>query len=108
MAYQIEWLVETEAELKVFSKGFRMTIKRKVEKIASNIPESLKLSSVQPIKGQEGLAIQGRIYELDIGSGARAAFVINVDKQTLTVYMVGTHDYAYENYLKLATKRLET
>ena len=83
-----------------------MTIKRKVEKIASGIPETLKLSSIQLIRGQQGLAIQGRLYELDIGSGARAAFVINVDKQTLTVYMVGTHDYAYENYLKSAAKRL--
>ena len=78
MGYRVEWLEETEAELKVFSKRFRIIIKRKVEKIASGIPESLKLRSVRLVRGQENLKISGRLYELDVGSGPRVAFVVCV------------------------------
>jgi len=106
LGYRVEWLEETEAELKVFSKDFRRTIKRKVETIASSIPISLKLRSVQPVKRQEELDVTGRLYELDISSGSRVVFVVYEDRQLMIVYMVGTHDYAYANYLTLAAERL--
>lgn len=106
MGYRVEWLEETEAELKVFPKRFRFTIKRKVEKIASNIPDTLKLRSVRPVRRQEELGIKGHLYELDVGSGPRVAFVVYEDRHLLIVYMVGTHDYAYAHYLTLAAGRL--
>jgi mRNA-degrading endonuclease RelE of RelBE toxin-antitoxin system len=104
--YQVEWRTETIDEMKVFSKDFQKAIRHKVEHVANNIPSSLKLRSVQPIRDQEQISVGGTLYELDIGSGPRVAFVVDNETSTLTVYMVGTHDYAYSNYLKLALKRL--
>lgn len=94
-------------ELKVFSVDFRKTIKRKVEHIATNIPVSLRLETVTYIAGQDTLGINGKLYELDIGHGAKAAFLIEDDKKVLTVYMVGKHNYAYSNYLMAASERLK-
>jgi hypothetical protein len=66
---------------------------------------SLRLKSVQPIKGQQRLGLPGTLYELDIGPGIRAAFVLSDDQRQLAVYLVGNHDYALENYLKDADER---
>ena len=107
MVYEVEWLVEVEAELRrFFSKRFQGSIVRKVEHIAANLPASLSLRGVQPVKGQSELEISGQLYELDIGSGARAAFVLHNDSNRLIVYLVGHHDYARENYLRAALERL--
>jgi mRNA-degrading endonuclease RelE of RelBE toxin-antitoxin system len=105
--YQIEWHPETFNEFSVFSKDFRRTIKRKVENIAANIPASLKLRSVQPVKWQDTINVAGTLYELDIASGAKVAFCVDDERRVLTVYMVGKHDYAYSNYLTLASERLK-
>jgi mRNA-degrading endonuclease RelE of RelBE toxin-antitoxin system len=94
-------------ELREFSVPFRKTIKRKVEHIAANIPVSLRLGTVTPVGGQEALGISGNLYELDIAHGAKVAFLIEDDKKVLTVYMVGKHNYAYSNYLTLASERLK-
>lgn len=107
MTYQVEWHPATVDELRVFSLRFRKAIKHKVEKIANNIPVSLNLQTVTPVKGQDTIAVKGTLYELDIASGAKVAFSIEDDKKLLTVYMVGKHDYAYLNYLKLASERLK-
>lgn len=69
MNYQVEWHPATVDELKIFSPRFRKAIKRKVENIADNIPVSLKLRTVTPIKGQYTLAVTGILYELDIAWG---------------------------------------
>jgi mRNA-degrading endonuclease RelE of RelBE toxin-antitoxin system len=106
LEYQVEWLVETIDEMKAFPKDFQKTIKHKVEHIAISIPISLKLKSIQPIRDQEQISVRGDLYELDIGSGPRVAFCVDDENKIVTVFMVGTHDYAYSNYLKLASKRL--
>lgn len=106
MNYQVEWHPATVDDLREFSPRFRKTIKRKVEHIANNIPVSLKLRTVTLIQGQDTLDVKGTLYELDIASGEKAAFSIEHDRKVLTVYMVGKHNYAYLNYLKLASERL--
>jgi len=106
LACSIEWHPNTEAELAIFPQNLRLTIVNKVEHIASNVPMSLRLKSVQAVKGQQHLGLQGRLYELDIGRGIRAAFVVYNDHEQLIVYLVGNHDYALENYLKSAEERL--
>jgi hypothetical protein len=70
------------------------------------VSHALRLRTVQPVRGQEHLRIPGRLFELDIGSGIRVAFVLYDDRESLVVYMVGTHDYAKANYLKAAEERL--
>ena len=107
MDYEVDWLEEVEEELKrFFSKRFQGAIIRKVDHIAANLPLSLSLRSVQPVKGQSTLEITGQLFELDIGSGARAAFVLYTDPNRLVVYLVGHHDYAQSNYLRAAQERL--
>lgn len=107
MVYEVEWLEEVEGELRrFFSKRFQGSIVRKVEHIAANLPASLSLRGVQPVKGQSGLDIPGQLYELDIGSGARAAFVLHSEPDRLVVYLVGHHDYARSHYLRAAVERL--
>jgi mRNA-degrading endonuclease RelE of RelBE toxin-antitoxin system len=105
--YQVEWHPATVAELREFSVPFKKTIKRKVEHIAANIPVSLRLETVTLIAGQDTLGINGNLYELDVAHGAKVAFLIEDNKKLLTVYMVGKHNYAYSNYLRLASERLK-
>jgi hypothetical protein len=109
LVYQIEWHEDTVNDFRqcAFSKDFTKTIKRKVEHIAKDIPTSLKLRSVQPIKRQDELDIDGSLYELDIASGAKVAFKVDDVKKVLTVYLVGTHNYAFSNYLIAASSRLK-
>ena len=106
MACEIAWHEGAVEELAIFPMNLRRTIVRKIEHIAANIPGSLRLKSVQPVKEQQALSLQGRLYELDIGRGIRAAFVLSDDQEHLVVYLVGNHDYALENYLKAAEERL--
>lgn len=106
MQYQVEWHEATLDEFKNFSKKFRDTIRDKIKHIADNLPASLKLRSIQPIRDQDLLPLTGTLYELDIASGAKAAFVVDDDRKVLIVYMVGKHDYAYSNYTYLAKERL--
>jgi mRNA-degrading endonuclease RelE of RelBE toxin-antitoxin system len=107
LVYRVLWLPATEEELKRFSTRFQRTIIRKVEHIAQNLPSSLRLKGVQRIRGQETLQISARLFELDVGSGPRVAFALYDNRELLTVYLVGTHDYAKVNYLRAATERLE-
>ena len=107
MAYSVSWLAETEQELRRFSRRFQSTIINKVTNIADNVPTSLRLRSVQIIRGQETLRLNGVLYELDVGSGPRVAFLLDVERERLIVYLVGTHDYCKENYLAAAADRLE-
>jgi len=107
LKYQVEWKPGTLDEMKVFQKRFRQTIIRKIQTIADDIPTSLKLRSVQPVKGQDMINVDDHLYELDIASGQKAAFAINDEKKILIVYMVGNHEYACANYLKLASERLK-
>jgi len=81
LGYKLEWLVETEGELKRFSKSFREPIKRKVEHFAQNYSESKGLKGVQQIKGQQDLAVSGTLYELDVGSGPRVALAVSDSKK---------------------------
>ncbi len=106
MSYRLEWLTETEPEMRVFPKRFQDTIRKKLQRIAEGWPQTAHLHSVQPIRGQESLGFQGQLFEVDIGSGPRAAILIDPALQTVTVYVVGTHDYAKEHYLKAAEERL--
>lgn len=107
MAYRVEWLSETESELRVFDRRFRTTIISKVTHIALNLPTSLRLRTIQRIRGQEALGYAGILFELDVGSGPRVAFRLDEDREMLIVYLVGTHDYCRENYLRAAENRLE-
>ena len=107
MAYSVKWLRESEEELKrFFSKHFQDSILTKVDHIAANLPTSLSLRGVQPIRDQEELELTGRLFELDVGSGPQVAFVLYDDIQLLLVYLVGTHDYAKSNYIRAALERL--
>lgn len=107
MAYRLEWLEETEPEMRAFPKRFQETIRKKLQLIAQGWPQTQRLSSVQPIRGQENLGFSGQLFEVDIGSGPRAAILVDPALQTVTVYMVGTHDYAKEHYLQAAEERLQ-
>ena len=108
MAYRIEWVPETEVELKTFAQKFRQTIVRKVEHFAHNLPQSLHLSSVQTIRGQDGLGLSCILIELDVGSGPRVGLAMYESEELLRVYLVGNHDYAKQSYLKAAIARLES
>ena len=103
----MEWLSECEEELRrFFSKRFQDSIIRKVDHIAANLPNSLTLRSVQPVKGQEVLKQNGQLFEMDIGSGPRAAFALYDAPKRMIVYLVGPRDYAKANYLRVAAERL--
>jgi hypothetical protein len=106
LGYRLEWHVETESEIRGFPKRFQATIRRKLQTIAAGWPQSARLKSVQPIRGQENLGIQGQLFEVDIGAGPRAGILVDSIRQVITVYLVGTHDYAKANYLKAADRRL--
>jgi hypothetical protein len=99
--------LETEEELKRFSKRFQLTIIRKVEHIAQSLPDSLRLKGIQRVRGQETLQVSARLFELDVGSGPRVAFALYDNRELLVVYLVGIHDYAKANYLRAAADRLE-
>ena len=107
MAYNVEWLPETESELRVFDRRFRKAIINKVEHIAQNLPTSLTLRTIQRIRGQAALGFIGTLFELDVGSGPRVAFRLDEERELLMVYLVGNHDYCRDNYLRAAEDRLE-
>lgn len=92
--------------MQLFSKRFQRIIRDKIKKVADSLPVSLRLNSVQPIRNQEELGFRDELYELDVGKGPRVAFVLYRDRQLMVIYMIGTHDYAMQNYLKLASERL--
>ena len=76
MEFKVVLLEETDAELKVFSKKHRLAILNKIRNVAANLPQSLSLKTVQPIRGAP-VRETGRLFELDVGSGPRAAFALD-------------------------------
>jgi hypothetical protein len=91
----------------VFSKKHQRGIMKKVLHFSSNLPASLGLRSVQRIRGPSlphGLTA----LERDIGAGPRAALVVGDTQRLVTVYIVGTHDYAMNHYLRALDERIDT
>ncbi|MCH8087524.1 MAG: hypothetical protein IIC81_06685 [Chloroflexi bacterium] len=105
MGYRVEFREETEEELNVFSHKHRRALINKIRHVADNLPQSLRLKTVQPIRGAPA-DMAGRLFELDVGSGPRVAFVLYEEQKLLVVYLIGTHDYAKANYLRAAERRL--
>ena len=107
MAYRVEWRTEAQEELRSqFSKKHQRAVIRKVEHFAANLPASLGLKTVQPIRNAPPRPDGGRAFELDIGAGPRAALVVFEPSQKVVVYLVGGHDYAYSHYLSALERRM--
>jgi hypothetical protein len=110
LVYRVEILVETRDELRsMLSRKEQEQIISKLRHIANNIPASLKLRGVTLLKGTQTRLSQfgaDAAYEVRIGSGHRAAFVVFEEQALIVVYMVGTHDYANKIFLQ-ALSRLE-
>lgn len=109
MGYSLRWRGEAVQELaSMFSKKEQRAILRKVKEVIEGLPESLKQKTVEPVRGASGrLSGNKAAIEIKIGSGNRAAVVLDHDLQVATVYMVGTHDYARAHYLSALDKRIE-
>ncbi len=107
MAYSLLWREEAVEDIARFSDKHRRMFVRKVRLVVDNLPQSLRLRSVQPVRGAEDLGLPGRLYELDVGSGFRVAIMVNEEQQTAIVYLAGDHDYCKANYLKAADRRLK-
>jgi hypothetical protein len=110
LAYSVEVIDEAKLELKaLFSLHEQEQIISKLRKIAENAPTSLKLKNVTLLKGADAFLTKieaDAAYELRIGRGHRAAFVVFHKQQLILVYMAGPHDYANKLFLK-ALSRLE-
>ena len=83
----------------MFSKRDQRAIFAKLRHIAENLPSSLRLRTVNRLLGAILSEEGAEAYELRVGSGYRAAFVLFHARQLMLVYMVGTHDYANRNFL---------
>ena len=107
MAYRIDWMPETDEEFGRFSKKFKITIRDKVKNVAANWPNSRNLRTIVRVRGQEALGYLDNVFELKVGSGPRVAFVVDEEQQLFRIYMVGTHEYCKDNYLKALRQRVE-
>ena len=111
MAYRVVILAEALEEMRrFFPLRERQRITRKIRHIADNVPESLKLRGVTYLKGAESALerIGGdAAYEVRIGYGYRAAFVLYNSEQLIRVYLAASHDYANELFLQ-ALSRFES
>jgi hypothetical protein len=84
----------------MFSKKDQRAIVKKVKQVVEGLPESLKQKTVEPVRGASGRLSGNRdAIEIKVGSGYRAAVVLDHNRQVAIVYMVGTHDYARARYL---------
>ena len=107
MGYRINFRDETIPELESLRPKLRRMILDKLKKVAGNLPQSLNMKTVEPVRGSDRLGLPGRFFKLEVTSGYRAAFVLYDDTQLMTVYLVGNHDYAKKFYTKAAVQRLE-
>ena len=107
MVYRVEWRVEAVEELKrFFSRKHQQAIVDKVQHFADNLPASLSLKSVQPIRNASAIPGGGRAFEVDVAAGPRAAVVVVEEAERVVVYMVGPHDYANERFVSALEERM--
>lgn len=91
----------------MFSEKEQRAILKKVNQVVEGLPESLKQKTVEPIRGATAFLSGNKdAIKVKIGSGNRAAIVLDHDLQSAIVYMVGKHDYAYDHYLSALNERL--
>ena len=106
MDYRLDYLVVAQDEIEdMFSKKDQRVITRKLSKIAAGIPDTLKLKTVTQLTGASLPEDNAEAFELRIGSGHRAAFVLYHDYRLMLVYMTGTHDYANRLFLEALETR---
>jgi len=108
LAYRTEWRQEAADELStLFSKREQAALLRKIAQVVAGFPQSLLLKTVTPIRGADQYLSGNKVaIEIRVGSGNRAAVVVDNDAELATVYMVGKHDYAYTHYLSALDERL--
>ena len=108
MVYRVVLLAEAREELRrFFPSRERERITRKIRHIANNVPNSFNLRGITYLKGAEtDLSRIGgdAAYEVRIGSGYRAAFVVFNNRQLIIVYLAASHDYANELFLQALSR----
>ncbi len=108
MAYRVVFLAPAIEELRrFFPERERRRITRKIHDIADKAPDSFKLRTVTYLKGAEADLAQiggDAAYEVKIGSGYRAAFVVFENQQLIIVYLAADHDYANRLFLSALSR----